>query len=140
MFEVLSYTVWIRSEQGRVTTEAVVKLEVEGEHEHRVAEGDGPINALDRALREALMKYYPGLRDVSLIDYKVTIADPEASTAARTRVLVRLTDGVGTWSSVGIHENVVEASFQALVDAIKFYYHRSDIATDGVPTHGHRSM
>jgi 2-isopropylmalate synthase len=84
------------------------------------AEGNGPVNALDNALRQALIGTYPRLAEVSLADYKVRILGWKGGTSATTRVLVTSTDGVGEWTTVGVHDNVVEASWHALVDALTY--------------------
>ena len=84
------------------------------------AEGNGPVNALDKALRKALEEFYPALATVQLTDYKVRILDETAGTAAKVRVIIESTDGKRRWSTVGLHENVIEASWQALVDSIEY--------------------
>lgn len=101
-------------------SEAIVKLKVGNDIEHRVAEGDGPINALDNALRHALTKFYPVVAKVALTDYHVRIVDPKEGTAAKTRVIIESTDGVDTWGTVGVSENIIEASWEALVDSVEF--------------------
>ena len=88
--------------------------------EHRVAEGDGPVNALDAALRAALVRYYQQLQDVQLTDYKVRIIDSRSGTAARTRVIIQSSDGTAEWGTVGVNDNIVEASLQALVDSLEY--------------------
>jgi len=85
-----------------------------------VAEGDGPVNALDGALRSALVKSFPKLKKVSLTDYKVRILDTATGTAAKTRVLIQSTDGKREWGTVGVSENIIEASLQALVDSMEY--------------------
>jgi 2-isopropylmalate synthase len=85
-----------------------------------VAEGDGPVNALDSALRGALVRFYPQLADVKLTDYKVRILDTGTGTAAKTRVLIESSDGKHEWGTVGASENIIEASLQALVDSIEY--------------------
>ncbi|MCC7428946.1 MAG: citramalate synthase [Alphaproteobacteria bacterium] len=98
--------------------EATVKLVVKGERRLTVAEGNGPVNALDAALRSALQPFYPELADLHLIDYKVRILTPQDATAATTRVMIESEDGQGTrWSTVGVSGNIIEASFAALADA-----------------------
>jgi 2-isopropylmalate synthase len=87
---------------------------------HTVAEGDGPVNALDSALRAALVRFYPQLKDVQLTDYKVRILDTATGTAAKTRVLIESTDGKDEWGTVGASENIIEASLQALVDSMEY--------------------
>ena len=101
-------------------SEAIIKLKVGNDIEHRVAEGDGPINALDNALRHALAKFYPAVAKVALTDYHVRIIDPKEGTAAKTRVIIESSDGVDTWGTVGVSENIIEASWEALVDSVEF--------------------
>jgi 2-isopropylmalate synthase len=101
--------------------EAILKLNVNGENRHVVAEGDGPVNALDKALRKALVEDYPSLKKVHLIDFKVRVLNAQAATAARVRVIIESTDGEDAWTTVGVSEDVVEASYKALVDSIEFY-------------------
>lgn len=112
-------------EQSFETCEATVKLEVDGEPEYTVAEGDGPVNALDAALRKALVPFYPELEVVSLTDYKVRIIDSRTGTAAKTRVLIDSSDGTNTWGTVGVSYNIIEASWRALVDSFEYYILRS---------------
>jgi 2-isopropylmalate synthase len=100
--------------------EASVKLEVKDKVVHTVAEGDGPINALDNALRAALTKSFPSIAQVRLVDYKVRIVDAKSGTAARTRVIIESTDGTDTWGTVGVHDNIIEASWEALVDSVEY--------------------
>jgi 2-isopropylmalate synthase len=101
-------------------SEATVKLRVQGELEQTVAEGDGPVDALNRALRRALTRFYPAIARVSLTDFRVRILDPEEATAAKTRVTIESTDGADTWSTVGVSENLIEASWEALVDSVEY--------------------
>ena len=100
--------------------EATVKVRVGDKRAHTVAEGDGPVNALDGALRSALVKFFPQLKKVTLTDYKVRILDSATGTAAKTRVLIESTDGKREWGTVGVSENIIEASLQALVDSMEF--------------------
>ena len=100
--------------------EATVKVVVGSNHAHTVAEGDGPVNALDAALRSALVKFYPQLQSVRLTDYKVRIIDSRSGTAATTRVLIESSDGGAEWGTIGVHENIGEASLQALVDSLEY--------------------
>ena len=101
--------------------EAVVKVRVGDESEHRVAEGDGPVNALDAALRARARPLLPrSSSDVQLTDYKVRIIDSTSGTAARTRVLIESSDGTAEWGTVGVNDNIVEASLQALVDSLEY--------------------
>jgi 2-isopropylmalate synthase len=108
-----------KREDGRVMTEATIKIWVEGERFVRVAEGNGPVHALDRALRDAISETYPHLADIKLVNYKVRILDEAKATAAVTRVLLDASDGVDTWGAIGVHENVIEASWDALVDSLE---------------------
>jgi len=99
---------------------ATVKVSVDDISEHTVAEGDGPVNALDSALRKALTRFYPQIAEVALTDYRVRILDPEEHTAAKTRVLIESSDGKDTWSTVGVSENIIEASWEALKDSVEY--------------------
>ena len=119
-FEVVGYHVSMRRDGPVSVCQATVKVKVDGEFAHTVAEGDGPINALDGALRQALVSFYPKLKNVQLTDYKVRILDTTSGTAARTRVLIESTDGQNEWGTVGVHDNIIEASLQALVDSMEF--------------------
>ena len=85
-----------------------------------MAEGDGPVNALDSALRAALLRFFPKLRKVRLTDYKVRILDTGSGTEAKTRVLIESTNGKDDWGTVGVHDNIIEASLQALVDSMEY--------------------
>jgi 2-isopropylmalate synthase len=105
---------------GRVETEATIKIWVGGERYVRTAEGNGPINALDRALREALVEIHPHLRDIDLVNFKVRILDEAKGTGAVTRVLLDSSDGEDQWGSTGVSENVIEASWEALVDSLEY--------------------
>ena len=100
--------------------EATIKVRVGEQVHHEVGEGDGPVNALDSALRSALINSFPQLKKVSLTDYKVRIIDTATGTAAKTRVLIESTDGKRDWGTVGVSENIIEASLQALVDSMEF--------------------
>jgi 2-isopropylmalate synthase len=104
---------------GRVETEATIKIWVQGERFVRTAEGNGPVNALDRALREALVETHPHLRDIELVNFKVRILDETKGTGAVTRVLLDASDGEDVWGSIGVSENVIEASWEALVDSLE---------------------
>jgi 2-isopropylmalate synthase len=119
-FDLESYRVSVRHHDGQLITEATVKLKVNGKTYHTVAEGIGPISALDRALRDALEPVYPQLKTVTLTDYKVRILDSKQSTNARTRVLIETTDGRAIWGTVGVSANIIEASWEALRDAVEY--------------------
>ena len=108
-----------KREDGKVQTEATIKIWVDGERYVRTAEGNGPVNALDTALREAISETYPHLRDIKLVNYKVRILDEWKATGAVTRVLLDASDGHDTWGAIGVHENVIEASWDALVDSLE---------------------
>ncbi|MGO9822765.1 MAG: citramalate synthase [Solirubrobacteraceae bacterium] len=105
---------------GRVETEATIKIWVDGERYVRTAEGNGPVHALDRALREALVEIHPHLRDIELVNFKVRILDETKGTGAVTRVLLDVSDGDRVWGSIGVSENVIEASWEALVDSLEY--------------------
>ncbi len=120
-FERLSYRVNIETDYRRKPlTEATVKVKVEGAPQHTVSEGDGPVNALDAALRKALLPFYPCLAEMRLDDYKVRVVNARAATAARVRVVIESRDHDDVWSTVGVSENIVEASWLALVDSFEY--------------------
>jgi 2-isopropylmalate synthase len=121
LFELESYRTSVEHwGNGVVISEATVKVHVDGQRVISTGEGNGPVNALDNALRQALVGRYPQLADVSLADYKVRILGWKGGTSATTRVLIDSTDGVGEWTTVGVHDNIVEASWHALVDALTY--------------------
>ncbi len=109
-----------KREDGETVSEATVKVHVGGDRFIETAEGNGPVNALDKALRRAIERKFPQVRDIRLVNYRVRILDEDKGTAAKTRVLIDSSDGHDTWGSVGVGVNVVEASWQALVDSISF--------------------
>jgi 2-isopropylmalate synthase len=120
-FERLAYRVNVEAgPQGQPVTEATVKVRVGDAVMHTVSEGDGPVNALDGALRKALQPVYPRLAEVHLQDYKVRVVNARAETAARVRVVIEWRDGEAVWGTVGVSENIIEASWQALTDAVEF--------------------
>jgi len=126
-FEVESWrTIVEQDAEGNVKTEATVKVRIEGDRIISTAEGNGPVNALDRAMRRAIVQVYPDLDTLRLVDYKVRILDEKSGTGAKTRVLIGTSDGVDSWSTVGVHENVIAASWRALEDAVKFGLLRRD--------------
>jgi 2-isopropylmalate synthase len=108
-----------KRENGRVETEATIKIWVDGERYVRTAEGNGPVNALDSALRSAIGERYPHLRDIQLVNFKVRILDESKGTGAVTRVLLDASDGADTWGTIGVSENIIEASWEALVDSLE---------------------
>ncbi len=115
-------------DQKQSSCEAVLKIEAGGEVEHTAANGDGPVNALDNALRKALMRFYPEISTIKLVDYKVRVLDEKDGTAAKVRVLIQSSDGTETWSTVGVSENIIEASWQALCDSINYKLFKIDKA------------
>lgn len=119
-FVVSAYHVSMRRDGRNSICEATIRVRVADQVEHTVAEGDGPVNALDAALRLALARFFPRLRKVRLTDYKVRILDSVTGTAAKTRVLIESSDGRRDWGTVGVSENIIEASLQALVDSMEF--------------------
>jgi 2-isopropylmalate synthase len=122
LFRILAYRVVSEHPTGETIacSHAWVKVWVEGKDEIAAAEGDGPVNALDGALRRALTRFYPELERVRLSDYKVRVIDGGAATAARVRVLIESTDGTKAWSTVGVSEDIIDASRAALVDSIEY--------------------
>jgi 2-isopropylmalate synthase len=126
-FEKLAYHVEVESRSAAgadVRTEATVKLRVAGGLRHEVAEGDGPVNALDAALRKALLAEYPALARMHLLDYKVRVINAQEGTAAKVRVSIESTDGEAVWGTVGVSENVIEASWLALADSFHWFLGR----------------
>jgi 2-isopropylmalate synthase len=120
-FELLDFHVLVRSNyNGGMAAEATVKVRVGDQIIHTAAEGNGPVNALDVAVRKALVPFYSKLADIHLVDYKVRILDGEAGTAAQTRVLIDSACGTRTWSTVGSSTNIIEASWQALADSLEY--------------------
>jgi 2-isopropylmalate synthase len=120
-FELVDFLVNVEHRDGRgLFSEAMVKVRVDGELLHTAAEGDGPVDALDAALRKALLPRYPRVAELHLIDYKVRILDGKNGTAAVTRVLVDTQDGKRRWSTVGASPNIIEASWRAIVDALEY--------------------
>jgi 2-isopropylmalate synthase len=113
---------------GRVETEATVKLWVGDRRHVRTAEGHGPVNALDRALRAAITELHPHLADIELVNYKVRILDEHHGTDAVTRVLLDSTDGERQWGTIGVSENIIEASWEALVESLEFAFQPSGVA------------
>jgi len=129
-FELLKFATSVESRGGQPVTEATVKLLVGDQVRHEVAEGDGPVNALDAALRKALNGTFPSLRDMHLVDYKVRVINSEAATAASVRVVIESRDEDGeVWGTVGVDENVIQASWDALVDSIEYKLCKDETAT-----------
>ena len=120
-FRIVDYTCLVEQRDGReLLAEATVKVAVDGETLHTAADGNGPVNALDAALRKALRAFYPAIDDVHLVDYKVRILDGDAATAARTRVIIDSQDGARTWSTMGSDTNIIAASASALADSLEY--------------------
>jgi 2-isopropylmalate synthase len=120
-FELIDFMVVVEHRRGRgLFAEASVKVRVGGEVAHTVAEGNGPVNALDRALRKALLPHYPQLEEVHLTDYKVRILDGDAATSATTRVIIDTRNSHSSWSTVGSSSNIIESSWQALSDSMEY--------------------
>ncbi len=120
-FQLIKYNTTVEKRAaGDIVTEATVKLTVDGATEHVVGEGDGPLNALDAALRKCLERFYPSIRDVRLIDYKVRVVNAKEGTAAKVRVIIESRDKNSIWGTVGVSENIIEASWQALVDSVEY--------------------
>ncbi|WDI41387.1 citramalate synthase [Bremerella sp. P1] len=113
-----------------LTTEATVKLDVADRIKHEVGEGDGPIDALSAALRKALLETYPNLNQLKLVDYKVRVVNSEAGTAARTRVQIECSDEHDVWGTIGVSENIIQASWNALVDAVEYKLHKDEAANE----------
>jgi 2-isopropylmalate synthase len=121
-FDLDAYRVIVeeQSGEGEPVAEATVRVKVKGILEHTAAAGNGPVNALDHALRKALEQFYPNLKEMRLLDYKVRILDESKGTAAKTRVLITSGDTRETWGTVGVADNIIEASWLALVDSVEY--------------------
>jgi 2-isopropylmalate synthase len=120
-FELVDFLVNVEHRQGRgIFAEAMVKVRVDDEILHTASEGNGPVNALDSALRKALLPIYPRLGEFHLADYKVRILDGENGTRATTRVLIDTQNGKRRWSTVGASPNIIEASWRALADSVEY--------------------
>ncbi|SDH10724.1 2-isopropylmalate synthase [Alteribacillus persepolensis] len=111
-----------KEKDGDFTTEAVVKVNIQGQSVMTAAEGNGPVNALDHALRKTIGEYYPLIQEMYLSDYKVRVLDEAEATASKVRVLIESSDGKDTWSTIGVSGNIIEASWHALVDSIRYYF------------------
>jgi 2-isopropylmalate synthase len=109
-----------KNKDGQSMSQATIKISVGEEEEITAAEGNGPVNAIDNALRKALSKFYPRIEEMRLVDFKVRVLEGSAGTAAKVRVLIESRDGKDIWNTVGVSENIIEASWQALVDSIYF--------------------
>jgi 2-isopropylmalate synthase len=119
--------------QNDYSASAIVKVKVDGNEEVVAAEGDGPVNALDKALRKALEIFYPQLKRMRLTDYKVRVLDTTKATAAKVRVHIESTDGKRVWGTVGLSTNIIEASWDALVDSIEYFlYLNGNAVSEGI--------
>jgi 2-isopropylmalate synthase len=119
-FTLEGFRVTVDARDGELIEEATVKVKVGKKYEHTAAEGDGPVNALDNALRKALEKFYPVLGDVHLTDYKVRVLDEKSGTGAKVRVLIQSSDNKTSWGTVGVSEDIIKASLIALADSIDY--------------------
>ena len=119
-FKLEGFRIIIEKRGAKLTSEATIKVKVDGIKEHAASEGDGPVNALDNAIRKALRQFYPTLSRMHLTDFKVRVLDEKAGTAAKVRVLIQSQDEHDSWGTVGVSENIIEASWQALVDSIEY--------------------
>ena len=119
-FNLLGFKVIVEKRQNALISEATIKLKINNKLEHTASEGDGPVNALDSALRKALVNFYPTLSQMHLTDFKVRVLDEKSGTAAKVRVLIQSQDEDEDWSTIGVSENIIEASWQALVDSIEY--------------------
>lgn len=119
-FTLESFRVIMEKRGTRLTSEATIKIRVKGVREQTAAEGDGPVNALDNAIRKALRQFYPKLAEMHLRDFKVRVLDEQAGTAAKVRVLIQSQDANDSWGTIGVSENIIEASWQALADSLEY--------------------
>ncbi len=120
-FDLIGFRIMVeKKERNHPVSEATILVKVDDKIEHTAALGTGPVNALDNALRKALHKFYPKLTEMNLVDYKVRVLSTKDGTQAATRVLIESSDGKRSWGTVGVSENIIEASWQALVDGIDY--------------------
>lgn len=120
-FTIEGFRIFVDVSGEEVRSDATIKvIDPGGQVEHTAAEGNGPVNALDRAMRKALERFYPELRRIRLTDYKVRVIDARNATAAKVRVLIRSTDGNNNWTTVGVSSNIIEASLMALIDSVEY--------------------
>ncbi|MCU6707621.1 citramalate synthase [Paenibacillus sp. J5C_2022] len=120
VFQVESFKIHVERNHAGMISEAIVKLNVDGQQVHTAAEGNGPVNALDNALRKSLVQFFPEIDSIHLSDYKVRVIDEKDATAAKVRVLVESTGLDNSWSTVGVSGNVIEASWEALIDSFRY--------------------
>ena len=120
-FDLLGFKVVVeKKEDNKLVSEALIKLKINGKEEHISSLGDGPVNALDNALRKALSKFHPTLSKMHLTDFKVRVLDEKGGTTAKVRVLIESQDEGDSWSTIGVSENIIEASWQALADSVEY--------------------
>jgi 2-isopropylmalate synthase len=120
-FKLEGFRIFVDVSGDTMRSEASVRVvDPNGTVEHTASDGNGPVNALDKAVRKALIRFYPEIRDIRLIDYKVRVIDAKMATEATVRVLIRSTDGTSTWTTVGVSGNIIEASLLALIDSIEY--------------------
>jgi len=119
-FQLLGFNVIVEERNKELYSEATLKLKVGKKIEHTVSEGDGPVNALDNALKKALLNHYHSIAQIKLTDFKVRVLDEKSGTAAKVRVLITSSDEQESWSTIGVSENIIEASWQALSDAVEY--------------------
>lgn len=125
-FDVLDSRVHVRyDEDGHTAADAVLKVTVDGEIEHTAADGVGPVHALDNALRKALTRFYPEIAEVQLVDYKVRVLNEKHGTKSKVRVLIESSDEQSSWSTVGVSDNIIEATWQALSDGLNYKLFKS---------------
>ena len=109
-----------KNESSPTICQATVKIAVGGKEEITAAEGDGPVNAMDNAIRKALVRFYPEIQEMKLVDFKVRVIEGSQGTAAKVRVLIESRDQKAVWNTVGVSSNIIEASWQALVDSLQY--------------------
>jgi 2-isopropylmalate synthase len=127
-FDLVDIDVHIHSGQdAQPRAVATLKVEVDGQTEHTAAEGVGPVHAMDVALRKALVRFFPSVAQVQLVDYKVRVLDEASGTSSKVRVLITSSDGQRVWSTVGASENIIEASWLALRDSLNYHLYRSEM-------------
>jgi 2-isopropylmalate synthase len=131
-FDLLGFRVILEKFRDHsMRSEATIKvMEPDGQVEHTAADGDGPVNALDNALRKALERFYPSLQEVRLTDYKVRVLDTKAGTGAKVRVLIEASDGRDQWGTVGVSENIIQASWEALTESLEYKLYKATRQND----------
>jgi len=133
-FELVDFIVLVERRKGAVIlSEATVKIKVGNEIFHTAAEGNGPVNALDAAIRKALLQFYPKLANVQLVDYKVRVLDGNDGTGAIVRVSIETSNGKDRWGTVGSSSNIIEASWLALADSLEYALLKSSVSSDKHP-------